>query len=203
VPPQYPPVWNPLRFACRLRHTSSFPVDFCVYEAQTSAGIASPKSISLSLGSAAPLRRTVMFLDRTQGARIQTSHSRLNKEKLHVRVASPPVSFSLHRLSSAMFLHHARPTRHAVVYLLFTVALVLVPKADILETPFDESNTPTNEFVVKKDASSWEHRQSVTAYVPRIFTQPRRSSVRRILAVYAGRLTDARTVREFLCSLLC
>src|SRR5439155_1019781 len=42
-----------------------------------------------------PLRRTVMFLDRTQGARIQTSHSRLNKEKLHVRVASPPVSFSL------------------------------------------------------------------------------------------------------------
>jgi hypothetical protein len=67
-----------------------------------------------------------------------------------MRAASPPVSFSLRSLSSAMFLRHARPTRLAIVYLLFTVALVLVPKADILETPFDEANTPTNEIVVKK-----------------------------------------------------
>jgi hypothetical protein len=73
-----------------------------------------------------------------------------------MRAASPPVSFSLRSLSSAMFLGHARPTRLAVVYLLFTVALVLVPKADISETPFDEANTPTNEIVVKKDASLWE-----------------------------------------------
>ena len=102
-----------------------------------------------------------------------------------------------------MFLRHAGPTRLAVVYLLFTVALALVPKADILETPFDEANTPTNEIVVKKDASLWEHRQSVTAYVPRIFAQRRRTSVRRILPVYAGRLTDSRTVRKILCSLLC
>jgi len=89
-----------------------------------------------------------------------------------------------------MFLCHVRPTRLAVVYLLFTVTLMMVPKADFSETPFDEGNTPTNEIVVQKDASSWEHLQSVTAYVPRIFAQPRRTSVCRIFPVYAGRLTD-------------
>ncbi len=120
-----------------------------------------------------------------------------------MRAASPSMPFSLRSLSSAMFLGHARPTRLAVVYLLFTIALVLVPKADILETPFDEANTPTNEIVVKKDASFWEHRQSVTAYVPRIFAQPRRTNVCRIFPVHAVRLTDSRTVREILCSLLC
>jgi hypothetical protein len=120
-----------------------------------------------------------------------------------MRAASPPVSFSLRSLSSAMFLRHSRPTRLAIVYLLFTVALVLVPKADILETSFDEANTPTNEIVVKNAASSCEHRQSVTTFVPSIFAQPRRTSVRRIFPVYAGRLTDSRTVRKILCSLLC
>jgi hypothetical protein len=120
-----------------------------------------------------------------------------------MRAASPPASFPLRRFSSAALRHHARPTRLAVAYLLFTVMLVMVPKADISETPFDEANTPTNEIVVKKTASSSEHRQSVTAYVPRIFAQPRRTSVRRILSVYAGRLTDSRTIRKLLCSLLC
>ena len=118
-----------------------------------------------------------------------------------MRAASLPVSFSLRSLCSAMFLRHARPL--AFVYLLFAVALVLVPQADILETSFDEANTPTNAIVVKKVASSWEHRQSVTTFVPRIFGQPRRTSVRRILPVYASRLTDSRTVREILCALLC
>ena len=121
-----------------------------------------------------------------------------------MRAASPSVSFSLSRFSSVMFVRHARPTRLAVVYLLFTVALVLVPKADILETPFDEANTPINEIVVvEKAVSSREHRQSVTAFVPRIFAQPRRTGVRRILHVYAARLTDSRTFRELFCFLLC
>jgi hypothetical protein len=102
-----------------------------------------------------------------------------------------------------MFLCHARPTRLAVGYLLFTVTLMMVPKADITETLFDEANTPTNEIVVKKTVSSWEHLQSVTAFVPTIFAQPRMTSVCRIFPVYAGRLTDSRTVREILCSLLC
>jgi hypothetical protein len=102
-----------------------------------------------------------------------------------------------------MFLGHARPTRLAVVYLLFTVTLVLVPKADILETPFDEANTPTNEIAVTTAASSSEHLQSVTGFVTRISPQPRMTSVCRIFQVYAGRLTDSRTVREILCSLLC
>ncbi len=102
-----------------------------------------------------------------------------------------------------MFLRHARTTRLAAAYLLFTVALVMVPKADIPETLFDEAGTSTNEMVVEKAASSWEYRQSVTAFVPRIFAQPRRISVRRILSVYASRLTDSRTFRELFCSLLC
>jgi hypothetical protein len=83
------------------------------------------------------------------------------------------------------------------------VALVMVPKADITETPFDEANTPTNEMIVEKAASSWEDRQSVIAFVPRMFAQPRRTGVRRILPVYAGRMTDSRTFRELFCSLLC
>ena len=126
-----------------------------------------------------------------------------------MRAALPPVSFSIRRLSSTttrikfMFLRHARLTRLAAAYVLFTVALVLVQKADISETLFDEANTPTNEIVVEKAASSREHRQSVTAFMPRIFAQPLRTSVRRILPIYSGQFTDARTFRELFCTLLC
>ena len=126
-----------------------------------------------------------------------------------MRAASPPVSFSIRRLSSTttrikfMFLRHARPTGLAAAYVLFTVALVLVQKADISETLFDEANTPTNEIVVEKAAAFCEHRQSVTAFMPRIFVQPLRTSVRRILPIYSGQFTDARTFRELFCTLLC
>jgi hypothetical protein len=102
-----------------------------------------------------------------------------------------------------MFLHQARETRFVCAGLLFMVALVMVPRADISETPFDEANTPINEIIVEKSAPSWEDRQLVVAFVPRMFAQPRRTSVRRIFPVYAGRLTDSRTFRELFCSLLC
>jgi hypothetical protein len=126
-----------------------------------------------------------------------------------MRAASPPVSFSLRRLPSAitgikfMFLRRARPTRLAAAYVLITVALVMAPKADVSETLFDEANTPTNEIVVEKAASSWEPRQSDTAFVQRIFAQPRRTSIRRISPVYPGRLTDSRTFQELFCTFLC
>jgi hypothetical protein len=120
-----------------------------------------------------------------------------------MRAASQPVSFSLRSIASAMFLSRARPTRLAVVYLLFTVALILVPKADILETPFDEANTPTNEMVVENTASSCEPRQPATACVPKKLAQPQRFSVHRILLVYAKLLTDSRTFRELFCFFLC
>jgi hypothetical protein len=120
-----------------------------------------------------------------------------------MRAASQPVSFSLRSVSSARFLRHVRPTGFAVICLLFTVALTLVPKVDISETSFDEANNPTNEIVVEKAASLWEHWQSVTPSVPRIFVQPRSTNVPRILAIYVGRLTDSRAVRELLCFLLC
>jgi len=127
-----------------------------------------------------------------------------------MRATSPTVSFSLCRLSSAptsiesRLLRLAGATRLAAAYLLFTVALVMVPmpKADIPETLFDEANTPTNEIVVEKAAFAWEHRSSVISPVPRIFAQPR-TGVRGILPVYAGRLTNSRTSRELICSLLC
>jgi hypothetical protein len=126
-----------------------------------------------------------------------------------MRAASPPVSFSIRRLSSTttrikfMFLRHARPTRLAAACVLFTVALVMVPKADISETLFDEANTPTNEIVVEKAAAFCERRQSVTAFTPRIFAQPLRTSVRRISPVYVGWLTDSRTFQELFCTFLC
>lgn len=102
-----------------------------------------------------------------------------------------------------MFLRHVRTTRLVAAYFLFTVALVMVPKRDIPETPFDEANTPTNEMVVLKADSSVEYRQSFTAFVPKMFAQPRRVRVRRIFPVCAGRLTDSRTFRELFCSLVC
>jgi len=120
-----------------------------------------------------------------------------------MRAASQPVSFSLRSIASAMFLSRARPTRLAVVYLLFTVALILVPKADILETPFDEANTPTNEMVVENTASLCEPRQPATACAPKKLAQPQRFSVHRTLPVYAKLLTDSRTFRELFCFFLC
>jgi hypothetical protein len=102
-----------------------------------------------------------------------------------------------------MFLRRARTTRLAATYLLVTVALVMVPKADIPETLFDEANIPTNEMVVEKDASVGKHRQSVKAFAAKIFSWSRRITVRRMLTVYTGRMTDCRTFRELICSLLC
>ena len=119
-----------------------------------------------------------------------------------MRAAAQPVSFSLLGVSSAMFLRHARSTRLAVVSLLFTVALTSVPKADILETPFDEANTPTNEIVVEKTASGCP-QQRATACVPKKLAQPQKFSVHTILPVYAKRLTDSRTFRELFCFFLC
>jgi hypothetical protein len=102
-----------------------------------------------------------------------------------------------------MFLRHVRATRLVAAYFLFTVALLMVPKRDIPETLFDEANTPTNEMVVLKAASSLEYSQAFTAFVPKMFAQPRRVRVRRMFPVYAGRLTDSRTFRELFCSLVC
>jgi len=125
-----------------------------------------------------------------------------------MRAALSPVSFSI-RSSSAItctrsvFPAHARATRLAAAYLLFTVAMVMVPTADIPETLLDEANTPANEIVVEKAASSWEHRQLVPAFVPRIFAQPRRTTFRRISQVHTGRPSDSRTFRELFCSLIC
>lgn len=99
-----------------------------------------------------------------------------------------------------MFLRHARAARLAAAYLLFTVAVVMVPKADIPETPFDEANTPTNEMAVEKTASPSECGQSPPSLVLRIFAQPRSITVRRILPVYAGRLTDSHASETLLLS---
>ena len=102
-----------------------------------------------------------------------------------------------------MFLRHARAARLAAAYLLFTIALVMVPKADNPETLFDEATTPTNEIVLQKAASSWEYRRASTAFVPKMFTQARKSSLSRLLLVYTGQLTDSRRFLELFCSLLC
>ena len=83
----------------------------------------------------------------------------LTKRSYTMRAAFPPVSFSVRRLSSAstssksVFLRHQRATRLAATCLLFTLAMMMVPKADISETLFDEANTPTNEIVVEKTAT--------------------------------------------------
>jgi len=102
-----------------------------------------------------------------------------------------------------MFLRHARATRLAAVYLLFVVALVMMPKPDLPETLLDESNTPTTEAVVQKAASLWEYRHSPIAFVPRIFAEPRTARVRRIVSVSASQLTDCHLLQKLLASFLC
>ena len=123
--------------------------------------------------------------------------------------AALPVSFSVRRLSSAttgtksVLLRHAGATRIWAACLLFILAVMMVPKADCLETPFDEANTPTNEIVVEETASLCEPRQSVTAFAAEQFAQSQRACVHRILPVYAKLLTDSRTFRELFCFFLC
>jgi hypothetical protein len=102
-----------------------------------------------------------------------------------------------------MSLRRARPTRLAAAYLLFTVALLMVPKADIPETLFDEANDSTNEMVVENPASSLQTLQTVTTFVPWIFAQVRVINIRRISPIYVSRVTDSRTLREIFCFLLC
>jgi hypothetical protein len=102
-----------------------------------------------------------------------------------------------------MFVCRGRATRLAGAYLFFAVALLMVPKADIPETPFDEGNTQTNEMVVVNATSPLEYRQSVTVSVPIMFAQSRKISVRRMSPVFTGQLTDACRFQELLCSLLC
>jgi hypothetical protein len=102
-----------------------------------------------------------------------------------------------------MSLRHATATRLVSAYLLITIALMMVPKADIPETLFDEANNVTNEMVVEKTVSSWQSLQSVTTFVPSTFVQMRKISVRRIVPIYAARLTDSCTFRELFCFFLC
>jgi hypothetical protein len=103
-----------------------------------------------------------------------------------------------------MFFRRARATRLAGAYLLFTVALLMVPKADIPETPFDEANTQTNEMeVVDASSSLLEHRQSVTASVPIMFAQSQKMNIRKVSRVFVGRLTESCRFQELFCSLLC
>ena len=126
-----------------------------------------------------------------------------------MRAAFPPVSFSVWRLSSAttssksVFLRHQSATRLAATCLLFTLAMMMVPKADISETLFDEANTPTNEIVVEKTATLCEPRQPVTAFAVKKFAPWQRVIVHTILPVYAKLLTDSRTFRKLFCFFLC
>jgi hypothetical protein len=156
-----------------------------------------------------PLRRTVFSGIEPKGAKHKLAMLVLTKRSYTMRAAFPTISFSLWRLSSAttssksVFLRRQRPMRLAATCLLFTLAIMMVPKADVSETLFDEANTPTNELVVEKTASLCEPGQSVTVFAGKQFAQWQRVCVHRILPVYAKLLTDSRTFRELFCSLLC
>jgi len=80
-----------------------------------------------------------------------------------------------------MSLRHPSAIRLAAACLLFTVALTMVPEADIPETQFDEANTATNEMIVARTAASGEFLQPTTTLVARVFVQPQGISLRRIL----------------------
>jgi hypothetical protein len=199
-----------------LSKLSVISLDSCSLPGAKSLGIASPKSSFLSLGSAAPPEANRFFPGvEPKGAEDKVTTLVLTKRSYAMRAAFPPTSFSVSvwRLSSTttganttgakpVFLRHAGATRLAATCLLFTLAVVMVPKADIPETLSDEANPPTSEIVVEKAASAGEDRSSVIAPVPSIFVQPR-TCVHRILPVYSGLLTNSRIFRELFCFFLC
>jgi len=86
---------------------------------------------------------------------------------------------------------------------LVTVALLMVPQADIPETQFDEANIPTNEMVVEEVASSKESRQSIVLLEPWMFVPTRRIDLRTIFPIQLDRLSGSRPLTDLLCTLLC
>jgi len=101
-----------------------------------------------------------------------------------------------------MFRNDAAANRLAV-YLFFMVLLVLVPKADVPDTPFDEASTPTNEMVVEKAAPSTLYGPLIAAYVPRMFAPVQSIGISRVVPLCTRRLIDSRSFRKLLCTLLC
>lgn len=102
-----------------------------------------------------------------------------------------------------MIRSHSNTTRVAAICALFTVALLLVPRADVPETRFDEANTPTNEMMVEAVVSSQECRQPIPSLVPKILVLPQRIALRVILPVHKDRSTGHHALQELLCTLLC
>lgn len=107
-----------------------------------------------------------------------------------------------------MFLRHARVARFAAAYLLlFTASLVLmVPKVNAPETPFDET-TSTNEMVIQTDGASSDNQCLDKAVsTPMMFPQSGMINIRRIFPVYARQLADSHRFQELFelfCTLLC
>ena len=104
-----------------------------------------------------------------------------------------------------MFLRHARTARFAAAYLLlFTASLVLmVPKVNAPETPFDET-TLTNEMVIQRDGASTDNQRVDTEVrMPKIFEQSGMINVRGIFAAYAGQSADFHGFQELFSPLLC
>jgi hypothetical protein len=104
---------------------------------------------------------------------------------------------------NSMCLGSASVARLAAVYLLFTVTLLMVPKADVPETAFDECNTQTNEMIVVAAASSLEHPQPATAFVPVPFARSPKHGAPRIRRIYPGQFIDSCRIFKLCCSLLC
>jgi hypothetical protein len=98
------------------------------------------------------------------------------------------------------------PSRLRVASVLAVVAflaLLILPKIDDPETRFDEANSPTNEMLVQRMATTPDDNSSRIASAPRIGARAPEICGRLKPSVRAGQLSDPRRHLEILCALLC
>jgi hypothetical protein len=94
--------------------------------------------------------------------------------------------------------------RAASLFALIAVAAVSVlPKIDLPETAFDETDIPTIQAVVTTAAASSKCISSWAASEPIPFARTRKARVRSISPAYTAQSSDSRQFREPFCILRC
>lgn len=86
---------------------------------------------------------------------------------------------------------------------LFTVALLMLPRADIPETRFDEASISVYDMIAETSASAQECRESVAVPVPRMFVPAWGIRPPMNWHFHSSPLAGSRLFRELFCTFLC
>jgi hypothetical protein len=94
--------------------------------------------------------------------------------------------------------------RAASLFALIAVAAVsALPKIDLPETAFDETDAPTIQALVMTETASSKCISAGAAYAPTPFARTCGTQVRNICAAYTNRSSDSRQVQVPLNTLRC